>query len=147
MTPSLPLPGDYRLDDQIGFMLRRAYQRASGNLVAAIGAHDLTAAQFAVLARLYECGPVSQNELGRRVVMEPANVRDVVQRLKRRGLLGTTAVQGDRRRLLVHLTAAGRQLIEAMLSVEQACTEQLLAPLTQPERQRLLALLRKLLEG
>jgi DNA-binding MarR family transcriptional regulator len=137
----------YHLDEQIGFVLRRAYQRASATLVAAIGAHDLTVPQFAVLARLHECSAVSQNELGRLVVMEPANVRDVVQRLKRRGLVGTAASDGDRRRLRVQLTLSGRQLIEAMIPLELACSERTLAPLTVAERRRLLGLLLKLIEG
>ena len=33
---------DYRLEDQVGFLLRRAYQRASSNLVEQIGSYDLT---------------------------------------------------------------------------------------------------------
>jgi len=39
----------YRLEDQVGFLLRRAYLRASSNLVARIGSYDLTAPQFAPL--------------------------------------------------------------------------------------------------
>src|SRR4051794_26872747 len=77
----------YTLDDQIGFLLRRAYQRASSNLVERIGTYDLTAPQFATLARLYERGLLSQNLLGRLVAMEPANIRDVVRRLKKRRLV------------------------------------------------------------
>lgn len=100
-----------------------------------------------MLARLHECGGVSQNELGRLVVMEPANVRDVVLRLKRRGPVRTAAVDGDRRRLLIRLTPRGAGLVEALIPVELECTEKTLAPLSQPERRRLTALLRKLLDG
>lgn len=135
----------YRLDDQIGFLLRRAYQLASANLVAAIGAQGLTAPQFALLARLHERGSLSQNELGRLIVMEPANVRDVVLRLERRGLVGTAAADDDRRRRQVRLTSAGRRLTAAMIPIEQACSEATLAPLTVAERRRLIGLLRKLL--
>jgi DNA-binding MarR family transcriptional regulator len=137
----------YRLDDQIGFLLRRAYQRASANLVERIGAEDLTAPQFAVLVRLHEFGGVSQNELGRLVVMEPANVRDVVQRLKRRGLVRTAPVDGDRRRVLIRLSHRGTRLVEGLIPVELECTERTLSQLSEPERQRLLKLLRKLLDG
>jgi hypothetical protein len=65
----------YRLEDQVGFLLRRAYQRVSSNLIERIGPSDLTAPQFATLARLYERGTLSQNLLGRLVAMEPANIR------------------------------------------------------------------------
>src|SRR5260370_33266602 len=77
----------YRLEDQVGFLLRRAYHRASSNLIERIGSYDLTAPHFATLARLYERGTLSQNLLGRLVAMEPANNTDLVLRLQRRRLV------------------------------------------------------------
>lgn len=137
----------YRLDDQVGFLLRRAYQRASANLTARIGVHDLTPPQFAILARLHERGKLSQNLLGRLVVMEPANIRDVVQRLKRRGLVTTERDPADRRQLLVSLTAAGGALTHALLPVEMACTAHTLAPLDEGETILLYDMLRRLADG
>jgi MarR family transcriptional regulator, lower aerobic nicotinate degradation pathway regulator len=136
----------YRLDDQVGFLLRRAYQRASANLAERIGTHDLTPPQFATLARLYERGKVSQNLLGRLVVMEPANIRDVVQRLKKRRLVATERDPDDGRQVLVRLTPAGQSLIKELIPVEVACTAQTLAPLNQAERKLLYGLLHKLTE-
>lgn len=137
----------YRLDDQVGFLLRRAYQRASANLIDQIGAHDLTPPQFATLARLYERGKVSQNLLGRLVAMEPANIRDVVQRLKKRRLISTERDPTDARLILVSLTAPGRSLMQELLPVEMDCTSKTLAPLDQNERKFLYDLLRRLAEG
>jgi len=136
----------YRLDDQVGFLLRRAYQRASANLVEKIGVHDLTPPQFATLARLYERGKVSQNLLGRLVAMEPANIRDVVQRLKRRGFVSTQRDPTDTRLLVVSLTPRGRALTQKLLPVEVACTSRTLAPLNKNERKVLYDLLRRLAE-
>ena len=45
---------DYRLDDQIGHLLRRASQQASANLAERLTDHGLTTAQYVVLARLAE---------------------------------------------------------------------------------------------
>jgi len=143
----VPRRDGYRLDDQVGFLLRRAYQRASGNLIDRIGVHDLTAPQFATLARLHECGKLSQNRLGRLVAMEPANIRDVVQRLKRRRLVSTGHDPTDARLILVALTAAGRKLVEGLLPVETACTARTLAPLDPVEQRLLYALLRKVIDG
>jgi DNA-binding MarR family transcriptional regulator len=136
--------GGYSLDDQIGFLLRRAYQRASANLVERIGVHKLTAPQFATLARLYERGPLSQNRLGRLVVMEPANIRDVVQRLKRRRLVATGRDAEDGRQILIRLTPAGLALVQRLLPVEMAATAATLAPLAPAERKVLYDLLRRL---
>ena len=134
----------YQLDDQIGFLLRRAYQRASANLSRSISAHHLTPPQFAVLARLYERGSVSQNLLGRLVVMEPANVRAIVQRLGKRRLVKTGRAADDRRLLLVSLTADGAALIENLIPIELDASAATLAPLTPRERTHLCELLVKI---
>jgi DNA-binding MarR family transcriptional regulator len=139
--------GTYRLEDQVGFLLRRAYQRASANLVDRIGIYDLTAPQFATLVRLYERGKISQNLLGRLVVMEPANIRDVVQRLKRRHLVVTERDPDDGRQVLVRLAPPGRSLVQELLPVEMECTAKTLAPLTQAERKLLYDLLHRLADG
>jgi MarR family transcriptional regulator, lower aerobic nicotinate degradation pathway regulator len=137
----------YRLEDQVGFLLRRAYLRASSNLVARIGPHDLTAPQFATLARLYERGTLSQNLLGRLVAMEPANIRDVVLRLKKRRLITSRRDPDDARLNLVSLTPSGRSLIEELIPIEVECTALTLAPLNAKEKQILYDLLQRLADG
>jgi MarR family transcriptional regulator, lower aerobic nicotinate degradation pathway regulator len=137
----------YRLEDQVGFLLRRAYQRASSNLVDRIGPHDLTAPQFATLARLYERGPLSQNLLGRLVAMEPANIRDVVLRLKRRRLVTTRRDTGDGRLIVVGLTASGLSLVEQLLPIEIECTAKTLAGFSASEKKILYDLLGRLADS
>jgi MarR family transcriptional regulator, lower aerobic nicotinate degradation pathway regulator len=137
----------YRLEDQVGFLLRRAYQRASSNLVERIGPHDLTAPQYATLARLYERGTLSQNLLGRLVAMEPANIRDVVLRLKKRRLISCRRDPNDGRLNLVSLTPSGVRLIEELIPVEIECTAFTLAPLNAAERRTLYGLLERLSDG
>jgi DNA-binding MarR family transcriptional regulator len=137
----------YRLEDQVGFLLRRAYQRASSNLIDRIGPYDLTAPQFATLARLYERGPLSQNLLGRLVAMEPANIRDVVLRLKKRRLVTTRRDPDDGRLILVSLTASGLSLVEQLLPIEIECTAKTLASVNANEKKILYDLLRRLAES
>jgi DNA-binding MarR family transcriptional regulator len=137
----------YRLEDQVGFLLRRAYLHASSNLVARIGPYDLTAPQFATLARLYERGTLSQNLLGRLVAMEPANIRDVVLRLKKRRLVTSRRDPDDARLNLVSLTPSGRSLIEELIPIEVECTALTLAPLNAKEKQILYDLLERLAGG
>jgi DNA-binding MarR family transcriptional regulator len=138
---------DYRLDDHVGFQLRRAYQRASANLATRLAAYDLTVPQFSVLARLYEHGRVSQNLLGRLVIMEPANIRDVVMRLKKRGLIRAQKDAADKRLILLSLTRAGLSLFEIIRLLQAKSTAKTLAPLSHTERILLLKLLRRVGNG
>ena len=137
----------YRLEDQVGFLLRRAYQRASSNLIDRIGPYDLTAPQFATLARLYERGTLSQNLLGRLVAMEPANIRDVVLRLKKRRLVTTRRDPDDGRLILVSLTASGTSLVEELLPIEIECTARTLAKFNANEKTLLYDLLGRLADS
>ena len=138
---------DHRLDDQVGFQLRRAYQRASANLAAQLTAHDLTPPQFSILARLHEQAQVSQNLLGRLVGMEPANIRDVVLRLKKRGLIQAQKDATDKRLTLLSLTRAGQSLFGVIRRLQIQSTAKTLAPLDPTERIVLVDLLRRVGDG
>ncbi len=132
----------YRLDEQIGFLLRKANQRHLTIFAEAIP--EVTPRQFAALARLLEMGPLSQNRLGRETAMDAATIKGVIGRLQARDLVTTEPDPADRRRLTVDLTASGRGFIEACLTRGRAVTEKTLEPLSSSEARQLLALIEKL---
>lgn len=134
----------YRLDRQIGFLLRRAYQKAAANLTRRFGDCELTPPQFATMARLLEKGALSQNRLGRLVAMEPANIRDVTRRLNARGLVAIGRDPSDARLRVVRLTAAGQALTRELLAIDVEATAETLAPLEAREQRVLYELLGKL---
>ncbi len=133
---------DYRLDDQIGYVLRRVTQRHLAIFAAAIP--EVTTTQFAVLARLTETGPLSQNQLGRATAMDAATIKGVVDRLQRLGLVATSADPTDRRRLTVSLTEAGTALFAARTDTAKMISRETLAPLSPAEQESLSALLARL---
>ncbi|GGB15730.1 MarR family winged helix-turn-helix transcriptional regulator [Allosediminivita pacifica] len=133
----------YVLDDQIGFLLRRAYQRNS-TLFLSMVPGNLTTTQFSVMNRLAEDGPMSQNHLGRSVAMDGATTKGVVDRLIARGLLQTRRDPQDRRRHLVSLTPEGVAVIDEAVEAAIRVTEETLAPLREKERETLLKLLTKI---
>ena len=100
-----PDENDYRLQEQVGFILRKAHQRHVSIFAAHIA--DLTPPQFAALAKLRDVGETSQNQLGTLIAMDAATVKGVIDRLKARGLVDLTKHEVDKRRLLVNLTAGG----------------------------------------
>ena len=130
------------LDDQIGYVLRRVTQRHLALFSELIP--EVTTTQYAVLARLAELGPQSQNHLGRATAMDAATIKGVVDRLARQGLVTTTANPTDRRRLTVALTPAGHALFTKALDAALMVSDRTLGPLKPKERKRLLALLARL---
>ena len=132
----------YRLQDQIGFVLRKAHQRHVAIFAARIG--DLTPPQFAALAKLADVGETSQNQLGNLVAMDAATVKGVIDRLKVRGLVELTKHDVDRRRLMVRLTRQGRETVERLVPLAEAITAETLGPLTPKEAATLLRLLARI---
>ncbi|MGB3831155.1 MAG: MarR family transcriptional regulator [Mesorhizobium sp.] len=134
--------GAYHLQDQVGFLLRKANQRHLAIFAARIS--DLTPPQFAVLAKLHEVGDTSQNQLGNLVAMDAATVKGVIDRLKARGLVGIGRHEADRRRLLVSLTAEGRAVVERLFAPARAVSRETLAPLSPREASTLVRLLARI---
>ena len=133
---------EYRLQEQVGFVLRKAHQRHVSIFAAHIG--DLTPPQFAALARLADVGETSQNQLGTLIAMDAATVKGVIDRLKTRGLVELSKHEVDKRRLLVNLTAEGRNAVERLIPIARDITEETLAPLSAKEAAIFMKLLAKL---
>ena len=87
-----PDDDDYRLQEQVGFILRKAHQRHVSIFAAQIA--DLTPPQFAALAKLHDVGETSQNQLGTLIAMDAATVKGVIDRLKARGLVELDQARG-----------------------------------------------------
>jgi DNA-binding MarR family transcriptional regulator len=130
---------EYRLQEQVGFLLRKAHQRHVAIFTARIG--DLTPPQFAALAKLGEIGETSQNQLGAMVAMDAATIKGVIDRLKARGLVAVSKDETDKRRLMVSLTGEGRTALADLLVKAREITEETLAPLSPREAQQLTRLL------
>jgi MarR family transcriptional regulator, lower aerobic nicotinate degradation pathway regulator len=134
---------EYRLDDQVGFLLRVAMQRHTAIFMSRI-IKGLTQTQFAALAKLREVGPCSQNQLGRLIYLDAATTKGVVDRLEARGLVTARPDARDRRRRAIALTDKGRAAADAAVKVARQITRQTLVPLTAAEQRSVIRLLRKL---
>ncbi len=133
---------EYRLQDQVGFVLRKAHQRHVSIFAAHIG--DLTPPQFAALAKLADVGETSQNQLGTLIAMDAATVKGVIDRLKTRGLVELSKHEGDKRRLMVSLTAEGRETVQRLIPLAERITAETLAPLSAKEAATLMRLLSRI---
>jgi DNA-binding MarR family transcriptional regulator len=142
-SPQSRADRNYRLNEQIGFLLRVAMQRHTSIFMSRI-VKGLTQTQFAALAKLREVGPCSQNQLGRLIYLDAATTKGVVDRLKGRGLVTVCRDGLDRRRRAIALTERGRTTADAAIKVARQITHQTLTPLSQREQKTLIGLLRKL---
>ena len=134
----------YVLDDQIGFILRLAYQKHAGLFLEHLG-DDVTPTQWAAIARLHEIGGCSQNQLGRLTAMDAATIKGVADRLMKRGYIESSPSPTDRRRVLITLTAEGRKVYEGRVRQAHRVSAATLARLGARDRGQLLRLLKELI--
>ena len=134
----------YRIEEQIGHLIRRAHQRASAIFDAVMQGFDVTPVQFAALAKLHDLGPTSQNLLGRMVGIDAATMFGVAGRLAKRGLVRQGPDPSDARRILLDLTGEGRAVVEGMKSVGAEVSSRTLDPLTPDEARELQRLLARI---
>ena len=134
----------YVLEEQVGFLLRNAHQRASEDFNTVMGRFAVTPTQFAALAKLDELNSVSQNQLGRLTAMDPATVSGVVGRLIARGFVRQSEDARDARLVLLALTAPGRAAVLEMKAAAAEVSRRTLAPLAPSEAAALLSALAKI---
>ncbi|MCF8532264.1 MAG: MarR family winged helix-turn-helix transcriptional regulator [Reyranella sp.] len=143
-TASTPTSRPYRIEEQVGYLLRRAHQRASAIFQVSIGDPNITPTQYSSLVKLNEYSELSQNLLGRLVGMDKATMQGVVRRLKERGLVDSRPDPGDARRTLLSLTTEGQRLVNKLLINGPAVSRETLKALNAQEQRQLLDLLSRI---
>ncbi|ARP94952.1 MarR family winged helix-turn-helix transcriptional regulator [Bordetella genomosp. 13] len=146
-TPGAQAPdSSYQFSDQVGHLLRRAYQRHMAIFQQTIPDSQLTAAQFVVLCAVRDRQACSLVEVVKATAIDQATVRGVIERLKTRELLAVSHDPADRRKVLVTLTDAGHALVGEMVPFAQRISESTFGDLNPAERVAILYLLRKMSE-
>ena len=139
-----PASRPYRIEEQIGYLLRRAHQRASAIFQVSIGDPNITPTQYSSMVKLNEYTELSQNLLGRLVGMDKATMQGVVRRLKERRLVDSRPDPGDARRTLLSLTTEGQRLVNKLLINGPAVSRETMKPLNTQEQRQLLELLSRI---
>jgi len=105
------LPKNQRNALSVYVKLMRATNQATSKIHGHLRDDNLTVSQFAVLEALYHLGPLSQSELGEKILKSNANLTTVVDSLEKKTLVIRKRAEEDRRRVTVYLTESGRELI------------------------------------
>ena len=128
-------------DGPVGYLLRQAWLVLRAALDDELRQIGLTAAQYGVLRAIGEQDGqdgVSGAELARDVLLTPQTAHEIVIALEARGLLARRPDPADRRVRRIHLTQAGRALIEQARQRAEAVEARMVSTLA-PNQQRQLS--------
>jgi len=130
-----------------GHQIRRLQQIAVGLFMEETGAHDVTPVQFAALATVARQPGLDQRTLARTIGFDTSTIGGVVDRLERRGLMRRQPDPEDRRVRRLSVSAAGLQLLQAVLPAMRRAQQRILAPLSAAEQAQFMRLLDRLVEA
>jgi DNA-binding MarR family transcriptional regulator len=136
--------GDYRVSDQVGHLLRRAYQRHTAIFQSGVPANKLSAGQFVVLCAVRDHAGATIADIVQATAMDEPAVRGIVERLKWTDLVSVAHEPGDKRHATVTLTALGQTTVDETLPHAQHISELTFGDLSTDERQQLTVLLRRI---
>ncbi|MFE1201429.1 MarR family winged helix-turn-helix transcriptional regulator [Streptomyces sp. NPDC058762] len=125
------------------WLLGRAAARGRALVADALAAEGLKMWHHVVLSAVRDLAPVAQADLGRGIGLDPKDLVGVLNDLQSAGLVVRVPDPGDRRKNAVSLTEDGGRVLARCEEVARAANDELLAPLTEDERARLMDLVRR----
>ncbi len=124
--------------------LMRCTESVTAKMHKHLAAHKLTVSQFAVLEALYNLGPLSQKDIGRKILKTSGNITLVIDNLEKHGLVRRHKNENDRRSITVKLTDDGCRLIDKLFPAHAEVAAKVCAVLSTEELEELGRLLKVL---
>lgn len=95
--------------------LQRASDSVNSKINLFLSGSGITGSQFYILDALFHLGPLSQKELGNKLLKSGGNITMVVDNLEGRKFVKRKRSKKDRRLIYVHLTDKGEKKIKNTL--------------------------------
>ena len=127
--------------------LMRAAESITSRVHKHLSSVGLTVSQFGVLEAIYHLGPLSQKDLGRKILRSSGNITMVIDNLEKRRLVRRERDASDRRMFIVHLTEDGQKLIDRIFPPHAALITRELSVLNATDQEILGDLCKKVGKG
>ncbi|NJM29112.1 MAG: MarR family transcriptional regulator [Rhizobiales bacterium] len=129
----------FKLEDFLPYRLNILAQESSHRLSAIYSAHfDLDIPQWRILANLASRGELTAQGIAAITFSHKSTVSRAVAALEGRRLIERVEDRGDRRALVLRLTAKGRRLFGELLPLVLSFEKELLSKLSAAERKGLM---------
>jgi len=137
-----------RTAERLRYLVLAVQREGNRQLIAELRPLGITPAQSEALRILGDHAPMTLSDVGRMLVCESGtNPSRIIDRLVDAGLVDRTVDPDDRRRAMLTLTAAGRDVERAVFEIEERMYAQLDAAFAGADPDALLAQLERLVRG
>ena len=135
------------LTDLVGYRLRKAQLWAFQLFMASLGDSGITPGRFSLLAVIQKNPGLNQAALAEAVDVDRSTMVAMIDKLEAEGWVRRKTSARDRRSYAIHLTKAGRNILDESWPQVLAFEDRVSRSLSKPERQELLRLLSRLTDG
>jgi DNA-binding MarR family transcriptional regulator len=135
------------LPQLIGYVLRRTQLATFQDFMRAFAEVDIRPAQFAVLTIIERNPGLKQSQVSAALGIKRTNLVALLDGLEERRLATREPVVADRRSYALHLTEKGLALMQRLREINAAHEKRLMTHIGEEGRDRLLILLRGLLDA
>lgn len=122
---------------RLGYLLKHAQLRMAELTAAALAPYVINGRELAVLLVLADGQPASQQQAAQRLAIDRTTMVAMLDTLEGKGLVSRHPDADDRRRNVVELTDAGRDLLQRATKASDDAERALLAPLSPQAAQQL----------
>ena len=119
----------------------RAIDMGSKQLIKRVG---LTGPQLILLHEIAQSSEITAGEIAQAVSLSQATVTGILERLEKRGLLARKRSEQDKRRIMVSITEAGRQILRTAPPLMQEAFVDKFSSLQEWEQMMILSALQRL---
>jgi DNA-binding MarR family transcriptional regulator len=130
-----------------GYLARRFQQVCAALIAESLASEGLTQLQWAVITCVDDYPGTDQRHLAQGLGIAPVNAGQVVDQLEAKEIVERRLNEKDRRVRELFLTARGTKLRRRLQPVNNVANARILAPLAPPEREQLIDLLVRVIEG
>jgi DNA-binding MarR family transcriptional regulator len=122
---------------RLGYLLKHAQLRMAELTAAALAPYVINGRELAVLLVLSDGPPASQQQAAQRLAIDRTTMVAMLDTLEGKGLVSRHPDADDRRRNVVELTDAGRDILQRAVKASDDAERALLAPLSPRAAQQL----------
>ncbi len=131
-------------EDCVVYLLAKAYQYAHGVVKLRLVNYGLTPIQQLVLGALYQDEGISAGDLGKRLLLDPATLSGIMDRMVEAGWIVKETDPADKRLLRIYVTEKAKMLTETLTEERDKANEEILRNLSLEEKVLLKRLLKDL---
>jgi DNA-binding MarR family transcriptional regulator len=144
MRARIPATEVSNLRSHIGFWLRFVSNHVSHAFARKLEGSGVTVAEWVILREMFDSPSTSPSALATATGLTRGAVSKLIDRLVLKNLVSRAEASGDRRFQNIKLTSAARALVPRLAHIADQNDEAFFSELSAEERERLLAMLKRL---